>query len=248
MEKEVFYEWTEDMERLDEASAEQLKMVVDTYPYFQSARLLYTKNLSVFRNPLFDEELAKTAVLCGDRRKLFYLIRNEDYAPFLPARERGDTPEDKTQALLDSFLSSLDDEENTASQEPVSPELGIISTDYLSYLQSVEGEGEKEERKPEHPLKHQNIIDRFIEKAQDDNLFSNPSEPAESSTVNIDNEEYNDDLLTETLARIYIKQKKYEQALAIIRRLSLNFPKKSVYFADQIRFLEHLIINEKYKK
>jgi len=50
------------------------------------------------------------------------------------------------------------------------------------------------------------------------------------------------------LAKIYIKQKKYEQALTIIKRLSLNFPKKSAYFADQIHFLEYLIINEKNKK
>ena len=53
---------------------------------------------------------------------------------------------------------------------------------------------------------------------------------------------------TETLARIYIKQGQYSKALEIIKRLNLNFPKKNVYFADQIRFLEKLIINNKYKK
>ena len=57
-----------------------------------------------------------------------------------------------------------------------------------------------------------------------------------------------DTFLTETLAQVYIKQKKYEQALTIIKRLSLNFPNKSIYFADQIRFLEYLIFNEKNKK
>lgn len=55
------------------------------------------------------------------------------------------------------------------------------------------------------------------------------------------------EFLTETLAKIYIKQKKYEQALTIIKRLSLNFPKKSIYFADQIRFLEFLIMNERFR-
>ena len=48
--------------------------------------------------------------------------------------------------------------------------------------------------------------------------------------------------------KVYIKQKKYEQALTIIKRLSLNFPKKSIYFADQMRFLKKLIENEKYKQ
>ena len=48
---------------------------------------------------------------------------------------------------------------------------------------------------------------------------------------------------TETLSRIYIKQKKYEKAYKIIQQLSLNYPEKNSYFADQIRFLEKLIIN-----
>jgi predicted Zn-dependent protease len=53
---------------------------------------------------------------------------------------------------------------------------------------------------------------------------------------------------TETLARIYIKQGRYSKALEIIRRLSLQYPKKNAYFADQIRFLEKLIINNKQNK
>ena len=53
---------------------------------------------------------------------------------------------------------------------------------------------------------------------------------------------------TETLARIYIKQGRYEKALEIIKRLNLNIPKKNAYFADQIRFLDKLIINNKNKK
>ena len=53
---------------------------------------------------------------------------------------------------------------------------------------------------------------------------------------------------TETLAKIYIRQGRYEKALEIIRRLNLNYPKKNAYFADQIRFLEKLIINNQTNK
>jgi hypothetical protein len=52
---------------------------------------------------------------------------------------------------------------------------------------------------------------------------------------------------TETLAKIYIKQRKYSRALEIIRSLYLQFPEKNAYFADQIRFLEKLIINNNLK-
>jgi len=49
------------------------------------------------------------------------------------------------------------------------------------------------------------------------------------------------------LAKIYVKQQRYSKALEIIKKLSLKYPKKNAYFADQIRFLEKLIINAKSK-
>ena len=56
-------------------------------------------------------------------------------------------------------------------------------------------------------------------------------------------EEEDDSCFTETLAKIYVKQQRYSKALEIIKKLSLKYPKKNAYFADQIRFLEKLIIN-----
>ena len=47
--------------------------------------------------------------------------------------------------------------------------------------------------------------------------------------------------LSESLARIMIKNGNYQKALEIITEISLNNPKKSIYFADQIRFLKKLI-------
>ena len=43
-----------------------------------------------------------------------------------------------------------------------------------------------------------------------------------------------DDLITETLAKIYIDQKKYNKAIKAYNILSLKYPKKSSFFADQI--------------
>ena len=56
----------------------------------------------------------------------------------------------------------------------------------------------------------------------------------------------NSSLLSESLAKIFIKQGRYERAYEIISNLNLNYPEKSIYFADQLRFLEKLIINQRY--
>ena len=49
-----------------------------------------------------------------------------------------------------------------------------------------------------------------------------------------------DDLITETLAKIYIDQKKYNKAIKAYNILSLKYPKKSSFFADQIERLKNL--------
>ena len=60
-------------------------------------------------------------------------------------------------------------------------------------------------------------------------------------------ESSDENYFTETLAKIYVKQQRYDKALEIIKKLNLKYPKKNAYFADQIRFLEKLIINAKSK-
>lgn len=56
-------------------------------------------------------------------------------------------------------------------------------------------------------------------------------------------EKNNFDDMEEEAANL-IRNKKYEEALKIITYLNLNKSEKSVYFADQIRFLKKLILNE----
>lgn len=67
-------------------------------------------------------------------------------------------------------------------------------------------------------------------------LAKAPEQPADNS------------LLSESLAKIYIKTKRYERAYEILNRLSLAFPEKNAYFADQLRFLRKLMLVESYSK
>lgn len=55
-------------------------------------------------------------------------------------------------------------------------------------------------------------------------------------------------LLSESLAKIYIKTGRYERAYEILNRLSLAVPEKNAYFADQLRFLRKLIVADRLRR
>lgn len=65
--------------------------------------------------------------------------------------------------------------------------------------------------------------------------FYNPTEMAKLSVKE------DDDLITETLAKIYAQQGNFEKAIKSYNKLSLKYPEKKVYFASRIRELENQI-------
>jgi hypothetical protein len=54
-------------------------------------------------------------------------------------------------------------------------------------------------------------------------------------------------LMTETLARIYLEQNNYAKAIQSYKILSLKYPEKSGFFADQIKAVKELQENNTQK-
>lgn len=106
------------------------------------------------------------------------------------------------------------------------------------------------------PMKHQEIIDSFLEKEyvplkelQKSQLVNDSDfDQDDNSVVEETTPDEGEMFFTETLSKIYIKQQRYEKAYEIIKHLSLNYPRKNIYFAEQLDFLEKLILNSKYNK
>ncbi|MBT8281732.1 MAG: hypothetical protein KJO16_09150 [Muriicola sp.] len=80
-------------------------------------------------------------------------------------------------------------------------------------------------------------IDRFLE--ENPKIIPKEQEP---SKVNIkDSTKINsEELMTETLARVYLEQKKYKKALQAYKILSLKYPEKSSFFASRIKAVKQL--------
>ena len=64
------------------------------------------------------------------------------------------------------------------------------------------------------------------------------------TTSSIDSLIEDQELFSEKLAKIYIKQKHYDKALKTYEKLCLKYPEKNIYFAVQIENLKRLINKE----
>lgn len=88
----------------------------------------------------------------------------------------------------------------------------------------------------------QEIIDSFIE--SNPKIDFSPSTTKEKKNLAKKSLIPSESLMTETLARVYVEQKNYKKAKQAYRILSLKYPEKSGFFADQIRAVQQLEENK----
>lgn len=245
---------------LDRETLYELRTLLDRYPYFSAARILYLYNLHVLDDRTFHAELSRTAFSINDRSLLFREIEAPRYAPDSsrkpqPAAENGSAfPEEgqrfsgkgaallpetpaaspdrgsRTIDLINRFLAQQPDSSHT----PLGYE-GIAEQSPLLFpgAETAAAGGEADVKEAEHGAVPEAASEPVAGGKQE------PPTPLEGEASEALDESY----FTETLAKIYVKQGRYEKALEIIKAISLKNPKKSAYFADQIRFLRKLIIN-----
>ncbi|MBM6961157.1 tetratricopeptide repeat protein [Bacteroides caecigallinarum] len=278
MEMQRLDEWINNPDLMGNDTLEELRSIILRYPYFQTAWLLYIKNLYLIKHPSFKDELRRGALYVADLSVLFYFVEGNSFS--FPKSEYKESEKqvanDRTLDLINRFLSEIPNDKGLSSELSI-PVDSVMDYSSLLLLNSAEN-GRKEVDNTALPLKGQALIDDFIEKSEsgmlssgnnmtdavgngnekdefsdedlvviDDDNNAGPVDDAMDGSAEAADETGDDNYLTETLAKIYVKQQRYDKALEIIKKLNLKYPKKNAYFADQMRFLERLIINAKSK-
>ncbi len=197
-----------------------LKEIVERYPYFAPAQLFYTKALQQSNNLHFGAYLKMAVLYTSSRRWLYYYLHPEKLLSSQPYRN----------------------ERN-----------GKFSGDYFDILNLVESEGgdtKKSLKKLAERLKSARvmIVKTAVQtKKKNNDINDLKAEKAIITKMSLSESYFplNELDISEFNAKKLIKERNYKEAIEILRQLNLNNPKKSVYFADQIRFLEKVITNSK---
>lgn len=198
-----------------------LKELVDRYPYFVTTRVLYVKALQQSHSIHYASNLKIASIYCSSRRWLYFylhpdkMLSNEPYQHNKNEKSSGDY------------------------------------FDMINRIESVGGDSKQSLKNLAEKLKSaremvQMPIIQPVEKQVIQNNFQNSEK--ENPVLNSNSTEItikHTEEISENNAKRLIIAHKYADAIEILRALNLNNPKKSVYFADQIRFLEKVLANSK---
>jgi hypothetical protein len=234
---------------INEKQTIALEAVLQEFPFFQGARALNLKVLYNQDSFRYNNELKKTASITTDRVLLFELITSPQFITI-------------QKSTIDENLAKID-EINVIDSQTI--EEIIVSKEFtqendlnigkplifennethsfrewlqLTHFEPINRDDNViEEEFDEEKQKKNDLIEKFIE--------SNPKiQPIRENVkppVNINKSiEDTSHLMTETLAKVYLEQKKYQRAIQAYDILILKYPEKSSFFADQIEKIKEL--------
>lgn len=232
----------------DALTAETVEMIIDRYPCFSlPAAIILRDNgaaLTMEQRRRFTRHIARRAT----STIVLTALLNEDDAPFYPDKANA-TP--TTESAIDTFLSNYgnggeDDEVlNKLIFNPTPDYAQLLAQEEQQNLPDLSDSGDS----------HDDLLNRFILKQKQQEGSVPEEEPVHIPRSTVENR-HNDaaeqpadnSLLSESLAKIFIRQKQYQRAFEIISQLSLKYPEKSVYFADQMRFLRKIMNNRRHSE
>ena len=251
-----------------------LSLLLDRFPYLQSARALQLKGLYNHNSFKYNFALKVTAGHTTDRAALFEFITATSFNSFqkivLTKSEldimninvvdseviEGEKQlQLKEQSIEQSILTSIAvatssnvDSEEVIEKLHIGEPLDFTPNEkhsfqewlQLSKINPIDRDDEAVEKNVpeeyseeelEEKKKKASLIDRFIKTSPKISPVKNGATPVIQIDINKDEHSY---LMTETLAKVYLEQKKYQKAIQAYDILILKYPEKSSFFADRI--------------
>ncbi len=248
-------------DQIKKGQIEDLQEITEQYPYFQVAHYLHLKGLKKRHSFKYNDHLKITAAYTTDRALLFDNITSDNLdihaAPVDLIPKEGDQLPEKNDKTIELSASVKEDASKDTSPEEilkVGQPLDFKSDETFSFREWLQlssydpidrsspaqlddiKPSKKESISPSKAGGDMDLIDKFIASSPK----INPSLYDSYTDVGMDSVQENESLMTETLAHVYVEQKKYKKAITAFTILSLKYPEKSSFFAHQIQAIKKL--------
>ena len=232
--KETYSNWLSNPNEISADDNQLLSELIETYPFCSTSRILHLKGLQNTNNIHYNQILKKTAAYSTDRKQLFYFLTE-----LTVKNDRLGSNKKELKKNLLNEKKQIKKKLNIGQPLEFDKEETHSFNEWLK-LSKVVPINRKENRQNKLQKKV-NLIEDFINNRdrKPKKEFYSANDKAKKSA------KFHFDIITETLAKVYLEQGHYEKAKAAYFQLSLKYPQKSSLFASQIRLIEKLITKNK---
>lgn len=231
-----------------------LEIILEEFPFFQAAQFLYLRGLKNQNSYKYNNSLKKTATYTTDRSVLFDLISSNEFKFHITDDDVSEFFEVENLEVVENIsveFTETDTKNIETDKLPLGLPLQFNYSDNHSFnewlqissiepiIREKEAESDTLDEKggiSDNIKSNSDLIEKFIAS----NPKIKPVKSFEPSPIVFDSTIENESLMTETLAHVYLEQKKYQKAITAFTVLSLKYPEKSSFFANQIKAIEKL--------
>ncbi|MDR2130640.1 MAG: hypothetical protein LBP56_05665 [Odoribacteraceae bacterium] len=201
---------------------EEIRLVaalVEEFPYFFVPRLLCLKRAFDVDRPSFPEKLKQHAIHVPDAKQLYRYLRG------LPPFGGGMTERRDVAAVAgerETFEFIREDSRGVLRRSPgvTLPTVYRLEDEFPEEVQ--EPRAEAQDDPIDLFIRREPVMPRVVPGGRGEEVTDErPRDPDE-------------EFFSETLAKIYLKQRLYDKAITTYTQLSLKYPEKSIYFARLI--------------
>ena len=241
MNKKEFINYLEHPNLLNNKSIDEINELINEYPYFQTAHLLSVKNLHNIESIRFTNQLKKSVAYITNREILYYLLFDkEKFDSEIITEEKKEEKVGDIQYPEDVNNGSCEIESGESpgismkesEGESVLTDMELLEFDYPTTNVTIK-------EKAVISKSNNELIDSFIKEKPKIEPPTKVDEDHED--ISKDSIKEDESFITDTLARIYVKQEYYSKAIFTYEKLILKFSEKSSYFANQIEEIKKMI-------